>query len=169
MRSRDEVLSIRDGVAEHKARFISWDIEGADASASHRVDSLDPITIRFHLVAPTPIPRGVHGIALYNHERILIWGTAVYNLNLQPGDYYFSYRFPILPLRPGPYFWLVSMSDEKEQLDLWDATPEMVVATESYQHPRDEWQGLLNLKVGFSTDAVIMEGAAIAPFSDETK
>jgi lipopolysaccharide transport system ATP-binding protein len=172
MRSRDSVLSVRDGVAEHKARFISWDIEGTDPSAPHRIDSLDPITIRFHWVARTPIPRGAHGIALYNHERNLIWSTATHNLNLQAGDYYFSYRFPILPLRPGPYFWLVSIYDEyeKKELDLWDATPEMVVATESYQHPsHDEWQGFLNLKVGFSTDAVIMEGAATAPVSGETK
>ncbi len=170
MRSKEEVLSIRDRVADRKARFVSWDIEGADPSEPHRVDSLDPITIRFHLVARTPIPRGAHGVALYNHERNLIWSTATHRLNLQPGDYYFRYRFPILPLRPGPYFWLVSLYDEGEQFDLWDATPEMVVTTESYQHPtHDEWQGVLNLKVGFSTDAVIPEGIAIAPFPDETE
>ena len=49
MRSRDETLSVRNGAANERARFISWDIEGADPSAPHRVDSLDPLTIRFHL------------------------------------------------------------------------------------------------------------------------
>ena len=163
MRSRDEVLSVRNDVPQDRARFVSWDIEGADASAPHRVDSLDPITVRFHLLVRTPIPRGVHGITLYNHERYLVWGTAAYNLALAPGDYYFTYKFPTLPLRPGPYFWFLSIWDENERLDLWDATPEMIVATESYQHPRDEWSGLLNLKVGFSADAVITEGVLLAP------
>ena len=104
----------------------------------------------------------MHGIALYNHDRHLIWGSAAHNLELEPGDYYFTYKFPILPLRPGPYFWLVSMWDENERLDMWEVTPELIVATESYQHPRDEWSGLLNLKVGFSADAVITEGTAVA-------
>jgi lipopolysaccharide transport system ATP-binding protein len=163
-RSRDETLSVRDGVAKERAKFICWDIEGADASAPHRVDSLDPLTIRFHLAVRTPIPRGVHGIALYNHQRHLIWGTAAYNFALAPGDYYFSYKFPTLPLRPGPYSWLVSLFDDQERLDLWEATPEMIVATESYQHPRDEGSGLLNLKVGFSADAVITEGVGVGPY-----
>src|ERR1035437_3850788 len=54
MRSRDETLSVRDGVAQGRAKFISWDIEGADASAPHRVDSLDSLTVRFHLAVRTP-------------------------------------------------------------------------------------------------------------------
>jgi hypothetical protein len=169
MRPKDGVLSVRDDVSQHRARFISWDIEGADASAPHRVDSLDPLTIRFHLVVHAPIPRGVHGVTLYNHERYLVWGTAAYNLNLEPGDYYFTYKFPMLPLRPGPYSWFVTMWDEQEQLDIWEATPEMIVATESYQHPRDEWAGLLNLKVGFSTDAAGADSVTVASHHRESE
>jgi len=30
-------------------------------------------------------------------------------------------------------------------VDLWDAVPEMIVATENYQHARDEWNGILNV------------------------
>jgi hypothetical protein len=33
-----------------------------------------------------------------------------------------------------------------------DATPEMNVATESFQHPQDEWSGVLNLPSRFSIE-----------------
>jgi hypothetical protein len=33
---------------------------------------------------------------------------------------------------------------------MWDAVPEMIVATESFQHPSDEWCGTLNLPSRFS-------------------
>jgi len=35
-------------------------------------------------------------------------------------------------------------SDEGN-VDLWEAMPEMLVATENYQHARDEWNGFLNV------------------------
>jgi hypothetical protein len=55
----------------------------------------------------------------------------------------------MLPLKPGPYFWLVSLFELNEMLGLWNGVPEMVVATESYQHPSDEWCGVLNIPAEF--------------------
>jgi hypothetical protein len=56
-------------------------------------------------------------------------------------------------LRPGPYSWLVSLFDDIEEIDMWEAAPEMVVATDSYQHRLDQWSGILNLPVHFEVVA----------------
>ena len=58
---------------------------------------------------------------------------------------------PRMPLRPGVYWWHVSLSDEGESLDAWHCVPEMIVATEPLGHPRDEWTGVLNLGCEFAT------------------
>jgi len=79
----------------------------------------------------------------------LIWGWAAYNFEMQPGMHEFSYKFPMLPLRPGPYAWLVSLYDDQEEIDVWECVPEMIVATETRQHTYDHWNGVLNIPSEF--------------------
>jgi len=40
--------------------------------------------------------------------------------------------------------------NDEGNVDLWDAVPEMLVATENFQHPLDEWNGVMNLPCNFS-------------------
>ncbi len=56
----------------------------------------------------------------------------------------------MLPLKPGIYTWMVSFWDREELIDMGDLTPEFHVVTTSFQHPRDEWSGLLNLPSEFT-------------------
>ena len=133
-----------------KGRFIRWKITEPGSCDPHILTTFGPATIRFYLETFQRLRRGTHGVALYNSDRNLMWGTAVYNLDFDPGTHTLDYRFPSLPLRPGPYSWLVSLFDENEEVDMWDAVPEMIVATESHQHPQDEWAGVLNVLSEFS-------------------
>lgn len=129
-----------------KTRFLKWQLEDADACADrHLVRSLAEVTVHFDLFLNQALHRGHHGVALFSAGRELIWGKAIDGLRLQPGVHRISYTFPCLPLRPGPYFWQVSLWQDYELLDLWDCLPEMVVATPSFQHALDEWNGVLNL------------------------
>ena len=58
-------------------------------------------------------------------------GLATDGLNFPAGKHDLCYTFPMLPLRPGPYAWLVSLYDEGvEEVDAWECLPEMIVATE---------------------------------------
>ena len=91
-----------------------------------------------------------HGIAMYNTENVLLWGTALNMSSLRPGNLEFVYQLPSLPLKPGPYRWQVSLFDENGLLDLWDCSPDLLVATEPLAHAKDEWAGLLNLPSEFS-------------------
>jgi hypothetical protein len=125
---------------------LKWQFEGAaDGSNPYYLDSLGEVTVHFDLHVSTPVHRGHHGVALFSANRELIWGRAADDLRLQPGFYRISYRFPSLPLRPGPYFWQVSLWQDDEMFDLWDCLPEMIVATPNFQHARDEWSGVLNV------------------------
>jgi lipopolysaccharide transport system ATP-binding protein len=127
-------------------RFLKWQFEGAaEESNPYCLDSLAEVTVHFDLRVSTPVHHGHHGIALFSANRELIWGRAIDGLRLQPGLHRISYTFPSLPLRPGPYFWQVSLWQDDDLFDLWDCLPEMIVATPNFQHPRDEWSGVLNV------------------------
>jgi lipopolysaccharide transport system ATP-binding protein len=141
----------RSGVTRGtKGHFVSWRICDTDQTEPYILTTLGPVKFEFTLQMSKEIKHAIHGIALFNSDRQLIWGTAAFNLNFDEGLHTLTYEFPALPLRPGPYSWLLSLYEEDEELDMWDATPELVVATESYQHPRDEWSGILNVPCVFS-------------------
>jgi lipopolysaccharide transport system ATP-binding protein len=136
--------------ASVKARFNRWAVHGPSSDSSNILASAGPVKLIFELALNTPLKMGHHGIALYNSDRQLIWGTAVDNLDLPPGTHFFTHELPSLPLRPGPYTWRVSLYDEHGLLDDWQCVPEMLVTTDPVTHAKDEWAGLLNIPEEFS-------------------
>ena len=137
--------------AHTKGRFLKWEITDQREEEPHTLTKLGPVTVKFTLRLRQPVRRGHHGIALFNHERQLMWGQATDGLDLPAGEHELCYTFPMLPLRPGPYAWLVSLYDERvEEVDAWDCLPEMVVAAQVHQHPLDHWNGVLNIPTELS-------------------
>jgi len=129
-----------------KGRFLKWEIAEPSGEEPHTLNKLGRVTVKFTLALSQAVRRGHHGIALFNHDRQLIWGLATDGINLPAGEHDLCYTFPMLPLRPGPYAWLVSLYDEGvEEVDVWECLPEMIVATNVHQHPLDHWNGLLNI------------------------
>jgi hypothetical protein len=154
----------RNGSESHrgpgaKARFVKWEIVEPKGSDPHILTDLVRTTIKFSVQLNEPLRRAVHGIALYNHDRQLIWGWAAYNFQVDVGLQEFHYSFPILPLRAGPYNWLVSLYEDDVEVDTWDCVPEMIVATETFQHRSDEWNGILNIPSEFA----VMPQASTVP------
>jgi lipopolysaccharide transport system ATP-binding protein len=135
-----------------KGRFLRWEIVDPNREGPHILNNLEPVTVQFKVEVHQPIQRGHHGIALFNHDGQLIWARGLDDLRLNVGEHEFRHTFPMLPLRPGPYFWRVSLYDEGEEVDNWDCLPEMIVATEIHQHPSDEWNGILNMPAGFEVN-----------------
>jgi homopolymeric O-antigen transport system ATP-binding protein len=133
-----------------KGRFLRWELVQPDGGDPHVLNHLGPLTVNFTIDLRQSVKRGVHGIALFNAERQLMWARAEQDLEFAPGIHVLSHSFPTLPLRPGAYQWQVSFWDEGEMLDLWDCVPGMSIATEVYQHHSDEWNGILNLPDDFS-------------------
>jgi ABC-type polysaccharide/polyol phosphate transport system ATPase subunit len=132
-----------------KARFMRWRIDGPKSDRSNFLSTMGTVTIRFQVEVLASIHNGTHGVALYNGERQLMWGWAKENLKLDPGLHDFCYTFPTLPLKPGPYSWLVSLWDNGGVVDMWDCAPDMIIDTEDHQHHQDEWSGVLNVPSEF--------------------
>lgn len=129
--------------------FVSWEIVHPRAQNPSILVTTGQVRLKFVLRLSKPVSDGIHGIALYNHERQLMWGWAKYHFPLDEGIHEFHYSFPTLPLRPGVYSWRASLFDGNQQVDTWDCYPEMIIATEGYQHLRDEWNGVLNVPCAF--------------------
>jgi ABC-type polysaccharide/polyol phosphate transport system ATPase subunit len=128
-----------------ETRFVRWYLGVGPDSDLYRLDSLGEVTVHFELWLDRAVHCGHHGVTLFNANREIIWGKALDALRLSPGLHAISYTFPSLPLRPGAYFWQVSLWQDGELFDAWDCLPEMTVDTPNFQHPRDEWSGLLNI------------------------
>lgn len=132
-----------------KARFLRWEIAQPKAAQPNLLTSLGPVTFRFTLELSQPARMAHHGIALFNSERQLMWAWAAHNLSLNAGSHALEYSFPMLPLRPGAYFWEVSLYEDGKMLDFWSSIPELIIATEIHQHYLDEWNGILNVPSQF--------------------
>ena len=117
-----------------KTRFLKWEIAEPLGDDPHKLTTIAPTVIRFTVEIKQHLMRGIHGIALFNHDRQLIWGWATLETEIAPGLQEFCYSFPMLPVRPGPYNWIVSLYNDGEEVDVWECVPEMVVATEIHQH-----------------------------------
>jgi ABC-type polysaccharide/polyol phosphate transport system ATPase subunit len=153
----ESVMSSGDQASEHEnrgpgfgGRFVRWEIGEPRAEAPNILTVLGPVTVRFLAEVHKPVRDGHHGIALRNVDNQLIWAWATNDINLAVGEHEFCYTFPMLPVRPGPYTWQVSLYSEGRLLDVWNCLPNMIVATEGHQHARDEWNGILNVPCKFN-------------------
>jgi len=140
------------------AQFLSWEVAEPVAEKSNIVNTLGSVVIKTTLRINRPLRDGHHGIALWNSDNQLMWAWATYHLKLDRGVYDFTYDLMGLPLKPGVYFWHVSLYDEGELLDQWNCTPELVIATEPMTHKLDKWIGVLNVPCEFNVSASSKEG-----------
>jgi lipopolysaccharide transport system ATP-binding protein len=136
--------------AQDKTRFLSWRILEPAGDSPHCLDSVGPVSVAFRLQVNSPIRHGHQGIALFDSERRLMWAFANDELTLDAGIHDLIYKFPFLPLCPKSYNWQLSLWNEKENVDLWEAIPELQVTSPNYQHALDEWNGFLNLPSEFN-------------------
>jgi ABC-type polysaccharide/polyol phosphate transport system ATPase subunit len=136
----------RGGDDDHvAARFLKWEIVEPRHEQPNVLATMGPVTLRFLLKVNRPIRNGHHGVVLCNSENQLMWATAVNHLELNLGIREFVYTLPGLPLRPGSYYWRISLYNDGHLTDIWNCLPEMVVGTEPVTHPLDMFQGVLNL------------------------
>ncbi len=159
MTRRPDGANANPNAPEVRNGFVSWEIVEPRVENPCVLTTAGQARVKFVLRLSKPVSDGIHGIALFNHERQLMWGWAKYHFQLEEGLHEFHYVFPTLPLRPGVYSWQVSLFDQDRQVDIWECYPEMIIATEGHQHLRDEWNGVLNVPCSFgiqsTTDLVL--------------
>jgi lipopolysaccharide transport system ATP-binding protein len=152
MSSGDLRQSTATARSELAAEFKGWEIDGAEPDNRHKLESFGPVTIKFALQVNAPIRHGHHGVALFNHNREIVWGRAIDGLKLDVGRHELRHAFPMLPLRPGLYTWTVSFWEQSDLMDTCECVPELCVVTDSHQHPDDRWNGILNFPVPFAAE-----------------
>jgi lipopolysaccharide transport system ATP-binding protein len=133
-----------------KGRFAGWELVDSPPDCQQRLAILGPVTVEFTIEVGEPIRNGHHGIALFNNDQQLMWAADFGPLRLEVGRHRLRHTFSLLPLKPGPYSWFVTLFELNEMLDMWNCVPDMLVATENHQHPEEEWNGLLNLPSQFT-------------------
>jgi lipopolysaccharide transport system ATP-binding protein len=135
---------------DRSAQFTNWQVLEPRSEQQNLLSSYEPLVVRFSVAVQRRVVRGHHGIALFDQNNSLVWAAESNSISLEPGVHYFDHKLGILPIRPGPYFWQVSLYDDQRQLDLWNAIPPLMVETDLRTHSRDEWQGILNLPATLS-------------------
>src|SRR5205807_1277077 len=142
----------RDSAAVVKARVSGWEIADSGTGAPNVLESEGPVAVRFFLDVSKDLHVREHGISLSDSDGRLIWGWATRDLKLREGRVELRYAFPSLPIRPGIYYWRISLYDETELVDDWVCVPEMVIATQNHQHYLDQWNGILNMPCSLSIE-----------------
>jgi lipopolysaccharide transport system ATP-binding protein len=146
------------------AAFLTWTL-GDGTGGRHALDTFGPVTVRFTLRVDRAIHGGHHGVALYDAEGRVMWGSQVDDVHLEPGLHEVVYHIDSLPLRPGPYRWHVSIFGPDRFINNLDCVPELSVITTPLGHRRDEYAGVLNLP-----HTVSIRGAAVTgPGVDERR
>jgi lipopolysaccharide transport system ATP-binding protein len=133
-----------------RARFMHWEIASPRNENQHILKSLGPVKVKFVVEVNEPLRMLHNGIGLYSAENSLMWGTATNIASLEPGIFELSYELEVLPLKPGPYRWRVSLFDEHKLIDVWDCSPDLLIDTEHHGHVYDKHAGLLNIPNEFS-------------------
>ena len=128
-----------------RARFTGWAIVDPVSEQPNCLSTFGPLTVSFSLSVSERIRGAHHGIGLYSSDQQLVWGTATNDLDFEPGRYALLYRLPGLPLRPGPYFWRLSLHGDSGLVDCCDFPSPLNISTPPVTHPRDEWAGILNV------------------------
>jgi lipopolysaccharide transport system ATP-binding protein len=143
--------------ASYRARYLSWKLENVSPENAHTISTLESAGFQLMLDVREKVKAGYGGFEIFDLEGKLIWSGSSYDqgrgdLPLEPGRYAFSYRLPMLPLKPGAYRLHASFYDREglKLLDDWWANPELVISLPPSSHPQDEWQGVLNLPCEFS-------------------
>jgi len=145
-----------------KARFVNWEIVEPKTSSPNVLDTPGPVVLRFVVEVASPIRHTHHSIGLYDPDRRLLWGTAREHFQVNVGIHQFIYHLPDLPVKPGAYSWRVTLYDGEEPIDIWEAVPDLLVATKPVTHWLDEWAGILNIPsefqvLPFETERVTQE------------
>jgi lipopolysaccharide transport system ATP-binding protein len=145
-----EVSESRNGTGGAKAQFLRWHVVGLEGAQTNLLTDDGPVSVKFCLKVNQAFRNAQHGVALYNSDHQLLWGTAVNNLDFEPGRIEMVHRLPALPLKPGAYWWRVTLWDEDGLVDDFQCVPEMLVVTKPLTHQQDEWAGILNIPSEFA-------------------
>jgi len=133
-------------------QFIGWWLKEGERERSHELESSrEPFTVTFLLNVDKPLASAHVGVTLRDSVDTLVWGNGEDGVALPSGVHELSFSLPSMPLKPGHYRWQISIWESSKMLDLWDATTELLVATDPVTHWIDHFAGVMSIPASFAT------------------
>ena len=115
------------------------------------------VEICTNLNIPEKIAGGHFGMVIVNDDGRIVAGWAFEDLHLPEGQTRLILGLDGLPIKPGTYSFQFSLFNHGNNLnggkvvEIWHALPRLVVNSEYYGHPQDQWSGPLNIKASLTT------------------
>jgi len=116
----------------------------------------EPFELRFDLHLGEPVSLGHFGVAILNDANLVIAGWGFDRVSLPAGAVQVSVVPRALPVRSGTYSIVASLFDGGNNLtggrlvEIWQASPPLIVDSIPVAHPQDEWAGVLNIPADMS-------------------
>jgi lipopolysaccharide transport system ATP-binding protein len=129
--------------------FLKWSFPDGGNVLTSTNSAVDICT---DLNVPEAIVAGHFGMVILNDDGRIVAGWAFDDLNLSQGRARLTLRLEGLPIRPGRYSLQFSLFNRGNNLnggkvvEIWHALPGLVVNSEYYGHPQEQWSGTLNIK-----------------------
>ncbi|GMQ81794.1 MAG: ABC transporter ATP-binding protein [Rhodothermia bacterium] len=129
--------------------FLQWSFRDGRNVLSNVDDSVDICT---ELKISERIVGGHFGMVIVNDDGRIVAGWAFDDLSLSEGRRQLVLRLNGLPIKPGNYSLQFSLFNHGNNLnggtvvEIWHALPQLIVDSEYYGHPQDQWAGTLNIK-----------------------
>ena len=115
-------------------------------------DTDNVVDICADLNVPENIVGGHFGMVLVSDDGRIVAGWAFEDLSVPKGRARLILRLERLPIKPGSYSLQFSLFNRGNNLnggtvvEIWHALPGLVVNSEYYGHPQEQWSGTLNIK-----------------------
>jgi ABC-type polysaccharide/polyol phosphate transport system ATPase subunit len=116
----------------------------------------EPFELRFVLLLDEPVSLGHFGVLIRSDSNLVIAGWGFDRVSLPAGLVTVSVVPRELPIRPGSYSITASLFDGGNNLtggrmvEIWQASPSLIVDSIPLAHPQDEWAGVLNIPADMS-------------------
>lgn len=129
--------------------FLQWSFRDGGNMLSNIDKSVDICT---ELNISEEIAGGHFGMVIVNDDGRIVAGWAFDDLSLSEGRRQLVLRLDGLPIKPGNYSLQFSLFNRGNNLnggtvvEIWHALPQLIINSEYYGHPQDQWAGTLNIK-----------------------
>lgn len=143
----------------HAEGFISWRLGRRAGPEQNVLTTEGAFEVCFLFRVSSPVSCGHVGIVLQSPDGANVAGWRADSLSLRQGLHEVICRFTSLPVRPGTYYWYLSLWDGARKVDATRMRPELIVATADHCGLSPEWAGMLN--VPSRIEILTFEGASV--------
>lgn len=130
--------------------FVRWSVGEDSGGNLFQTISVDPLTLSVRLAVRESVKQVYFAIAIYSVDGQLVWhmnsaDTYKKYMSFDPGSYEIKFKVPFLPIKQGHYLLKFFANTRFQQIDVWEAEPNMSVVSNTQSMLSARWQGIVNI------------------------